>query len=99
MGFRAKICGHADERPYDVSLYEKRPNPALVELGGVRLALGEKEELLLELFPSVAEKFLKNKRRAEWDAAHPPEPPEPERPSRYPDELWEGLSLQAGASA
>jgi pyruvate carboxylase subunit B len=96
-GFRTKICGHADERPYDVSLYERRPNPALVEFGGARLAGGEKEELLLELFPSVAEKFLKTKRKAEWEAAHPPLPPAPEKPARYVDEFWEGLPLQAGA--
>lgn len=97
--FRAKICGHEEERPYDVSLYKQPPNPELVEFGLSRLAKGEKEELLLELFPSVAEKFLKGKRRAEWDEAHPPLPPEPEKPSRYPDELWDSLSLQAGASA
>jgi pyruvate carboxylase subunit B len=92
--FRRKICGHAEERPYDVSAYAKRPNPPLPEFGGLRLARDEKEELLLELFPSVAEKFLKGKRRREWDAAHPPMP---EIPARYADELWEELPLQAGA--
>ncbi len=59
-----------------------------------RLAMDEKEELLLELFPSVAEKFLKGKRRAEWDAAHPPEP---EKPARYAPEFWERLAMEAGA--
>jgi oxaloacetate decarboxylase alpha subunit/pyruvate carboxylase subunit B len=87
--FRRKICGHAEERPYDVGSYAKRLNPALIEFGGARLAVDEKEELLLELFPSVAEKFLKGKRRREWDAAHPPEP---EKPSRYADEHWESLA-------
>jgi pyruvate carboxylase subunit B len=91
--FRKRICGHAEERPYDVGAYAKRPNPALAEFGGARLAQGEKEELLLELFPSVAEKFLRGKRRREWDAAHPPEP---EKPARYADELWESLSEHAG---
>jgi pyruvate/oxaloacetate carboxyltransferase len=91
--FREKICGHSEERPYDVSSYAKRPNPALAEFGGVSLALGEKEELLLELFPSVAEKFLKLKRKREWDAAHPPVP---EKPARYADELWETLPEHAG---
>ncbi len=95
--FRRKICGYAEERPYDVSAYEKRPNPALVEFGGALLAQGEKEELLLELFPSVAEKFLKGKRKAEWDEAQPPLPPEPEKPARYPDELWEELPMLAGS--
>jgi len=97
--FRAKICGHEEERPYDVSAYKKPDNPQLIEFGSERLAQGEKEELLLELFPSVAEKFLKGKRRSEWEEAHPPLPPEPEKPSRYPDELWESLSLLAGVSA
>lgn len=92
--FRKKICGYAEEKPYDVSAYAKRPNPAVPEFGGLPLAINEKEELLLELFPSVAEKFLKGKRRAEWDVAHPPEP---EKPARYGPEFWEGLPLEAGA--
>ncbi|MGA2545370.1 MAG: hypothetical protein ABSF43_02390 [Rectinemataceae bacterium] len=95
--FRQKICGIRDETPYDTSTYRKQPNLALVELGGVSLAVDEKEELLLELFPSVAEKFLKGKRKREWDAAHPPAPPVPEKPARYAAEFWEGLPLQAGA--
>jgi pyruvate carboxylase subunit B len=95
--FREAVCGHREERPYDVSGYAKRPNPALAEFGGARLALDEREELLLELFPSVAEKFLKGKRKAEWEAAHPPLPPEPEPPARYAAEFWEALSAQAGA--
>jgi pyruvate carboxylase subunit B len=92
--FRQKICGHPEERPYDVSAYKKPQNPALADLGGVSLAVDEKEELLLALFPSVAEKFLKGKRRSEWEAAHPVEP---EKPARYPDELWEQLAMEAGA--
>jgi oxaloacetate decarboxylase alpha subunit/pyruvate carboxylase subunit B len=91
--FRRKICGHPEERPYDVSAYAKRPNPALPEFGGALLAKDEKEELLLELFPSVAEKFLKGKRRREWDAAHPPVP---EEPARYADGFWEQLPEFAG---
>jgi pyruvate/oxaloacetate carboxyltransferase len=97
--FRKKICGHEEEKPYDVSTYKPPANLALVELSGTRLASDEKEELLLALFPSVAEKFLKLKRKLEWEAAHPPLPPEPEKPARYPDELWEELPLLAGASA
>lgn len=93
-GFRKRICGFAEERPYDVSAYAKRPNARLVEFGGIPLAVDEKEELLLELFPSVAEKFLKGKRLLEWEAAHPPEP---EKPARYAADFWEKLSLQAGA--
>ena len=69
--FRFKICGTREEIPYDTSNYKKQNNPVLPEAGGARLALNEKEELLLELFPSVAERYLKNKRIAEWKAAHP----------------------------
>jgi pyruvate/oxaloacetate carboxyltransferase len=92
--FRRRICGYAEEKPYDVSSYAKQPNPALPELEGVSLAKDEKEELLLELFPSVAERFLRGKRRLEWDAAHPRES---EKPSRYPSEFWEALPQQARA--
>jgi pyruvate/oxaloacetate carboxyltransferase len=92
--FRQRICGFSEARPYDVSAYQKRPNPALPEFGGELLAKDEKEELLLELFPSVAEKFLKGKRRREWDAAHPPVP---EKSERYPQDFWEALPQSAGA--
>lgn len=70
--FRLKICGTREEEPYDTSNYKKQPNPALPEAGGSLLALDEKEELLLELFPSVAEKFLKGKRVAAWEKEHGP---------------------------
>jgi pyruvate/oxaloacetate carboxyltransferase len=90
--FREKIAGVREETPYDTSKYKKQPNPELPEFGGVRLALNEKEELLLELFPNVADKFLRGQRKAEWDLAHPPEPPKPER---YPDAFWEALPLAA----
>lgn len=71
--FREKICGTREEIPYDTSGYKKQPNPLLPEAGGSPLALNEKEALLLELFPSVAEKFLKSRRIAEWKAGHPEE--------------------------
>ncbi len=87
--FREKICGVRDEVPYDTSNYKKQPNPELPELGGVRLARDEKEELLLELFPSVADKFLRGQRKREWESANPPPPPEPEKPTRYPAAFWE----------
>ncbi len=90
--FREKICGVREEQPYDTSKYKKQPNPELPEFGGARLALNEKEELLLELFPSVADKFLRGQRKREWDAAHPPAPPAPPtppKPERYPARFWE----------
>jgi len=60
--FRLKIAGVAEETPYDTSNYKKQPNPAFPEYGeNVKLAMNEKEELLLELFPTVAEKYLRDK--------------------------------------
>jgi len=57
--FREKITGHREEIPYDTSEFIKQPNPWFPKYGeNVRLASGEKEELLLELFPNVASKFL-----------------------------------------
>jgi pyruvate/oxaloacetate carboxyltransferase len=64
--FRLKICGTKEEIPYDTSNYKEQPNPILEEAGGSLLAIDEKEKLLLELFPSVAEKFLKGQRMEEW---------------------------------
>ena len=90
--FREKIAGVREETPYDTSKYKKQPNPEIAEFGGVKLAINEKEELLLELFPSVADKFLRGRRKKEWEAANPPAPPpppEPEKPCRYPAAFWE----------
>ena len=56
--FREKITGSREEIPYDTSGYKKQLNKTLMEYGEVKMASNEKEELLLELFPSVAEKFL-----------------------------------------
>lgn len=66
--FRQQITGSAKEIPYDTSTYKKQENPSLEEFGHVKLAKNEKEELLLELFPSVANKFLKGKREKEFEA-------------------------------
>jgi len=59
--FRKHITGSREEKPYDTSNYQKQPNPVFKEFGDARLAATEKEELLLELFPTVAEKFLKDR--------------------------------------
>ncbi|MCF8298098.1 MAG: hypothetical protein K9J13_11175, partial [Saprospiraceae bacterium] len=56
--FREKICGHREEIPYDTSNYKKQENPVFAEFDNEKLAKDEKEELLLELFPSVAKTFL-----------------------------------------
>ncbi len=59
--FRKKITGSPKEVPYDPKEYQQQENPVLDEYGGAPLAKNEKEELLLELFPSVANNFLRNK--------------------------------------
>lgn len=69
--FRKLITGSAEEVPYDTSNYKRQDNPVLPEFGGVRLAKDEKEELLLELFPTVAASFLREQRKKEYLAAHP----------------------------
>ena len=66
--FREKITGSAEERPYDTSSFREPANPELPEFGGVKLAQNEEEFLLIELLPSVANTFLKNKRKAEFEA-------------------------------
>jgi hypothetical protein len=64
--FREKICGFRDPVPYDTSSHKKPDNPIILEkFGGVRLAENEKEELLIELFPNVAQPYLKNKKERE----------------------------------
>ncbi len=64
--FRELICGVREEIPYDTSNYKKQENPVYEHLGGKRLAKNEKEELLLELFPTVARDFLHQKIEAEY---------------------------------
>jgi oxaloacetate decarboxylase alpha subunit/pyruvate carboxylase subunit B len=59
--FRFRIAGVKREMPFDTKFYKKQENPVFEEYGGVKLALNEKEELLLELFPSVAHEFLKKR--------------------------------------
>ena len=56
--FRFRIAGVREEIPYDTLAHKKQPNPFIDESRGIRLANNEKEELLLELFPNVANDFL-----------------------------------------
>jgi pyruvate/oxaloacetate carboxyltransferase len=64
--FREKICGVREAVPYDTSNYKKQDNPIILEkFGGVLLAENEKEELLIELFPNVAQPYLKDKKERE----------------------------------
>ena len=57
-----KIAGVREEIPYNTDSYERQPNPSFPQYGpDVVLAKNEKEELLLELFPAVATKYLEDK--------------------------------------
>jgi oxaloacetate decarboxylase alpha subunit/pyruvate carboxylase subunit B len=58
---RYKVAGVKAETPYETRYYKRQENPVFPEYGGVKLAADQKEELLLELFPSVAGDFLKGK--------------------------------------
>jgi oxaloacetate decarboxylase alpha subunit/pyruvate carboxylase subunit B len=64
--FRYKLAGVKDEIAYDTKFYKKQENPVNEEYGGVKLALNEKEELLLELFPAAAREYLQNRMEATY---------------------------------
>ena len=65
--FRLKITGSREEKPYDTSNYKRQENPTLDEYGGVKVAQNEKDELLLELFPTVGLTYLKGQRKDEYE--------------------------------
>ncbi len=66
--FRKKITGSPKEIAYDPAAYKKQENPSLDDFGGVKLASNEKEELLLELFPAVANTFLSSRIESKYMA-------------------------------
>jgi len=66
--FRKLLTGSVKETPYNPNDYVKQENPVLDEYGGVKLAQNEKEELLLELFPAVANNFLRNRIEERYNA-------------------------------
>lgn len=72
--FRAQITGSPEERPYDVSSYREPANPTLDDLGGTPLATNNEEKLLLALLPTVANTFLRNRRKEEYEAKKASEP-------------------------
>lgn len=99
--FRESICGVRAETPYDTTQYQPQPNPILRDLGHVPLAQNEKETLLLELFPSVADKFLRGVRQKEFDSRPPVvKVPTPEELAEIAhqeeqDAFWEEATLRA----
>ncbi len=56
--FREELTGVREETPYDTRNYKKQENTVFEDYGDMRLADNEKDELLLELFPTVARDFL-----------------------------------------
>ena len=56
--FREQLTGVKEETPYDTKNYKKQENSIFEDYGDMKLAQNEKEELLLELFPTVARDFL-----------------------------------------
>jgi len=56
--FREQLTGVREETPYDTKNYKKQENTTFEEYGDMKLADNEKDELLLELFPTVARDFL-----------------------------------------
>ena len=58
--FRELLTGVREETPYDTRNYKKQENTIFEDYGGLHLAENEKDELLLELFPTVAREFLQN---------------------------------------
>lgn len=64
--FRKLITGSENEIPYDTSTYKPFQNIEFPEYGNRKLYNNEKEQLLLELFPNVAEDFLKKRVEKEY---------------------------------
>ncbi len=97
--FRERIAGVRDETPYDTSKYQKQKNEPLPEFGGKRLAENEKDELLLELFPNVADKFLRGVLEATVGKKAVPQAAAATCAAcgpdfgPYPDGFWESLPL------
>ena len=56
--FRKLLTGVKEETPYDTRNYKKQENTVFEDYGNLPLAANEKDELLLELFPTVARDFL-----------------------------------------
>ena len=91
--FRRQITGDPTEHPYDVSAYRAPENPVLDEFGGVKLAANNEEYLLLQLLPSVANGFLRNKRQQEFNAAREAAAPKEEEQPKQAEEPITGEVL------
>ncbi|MGA3014491.1 MAG: carboxylase [Bacteroidales bacterium] len=56
--FREQLTGVREEVSYEPKNYKRQENTVFEDYGDMKLAQNEKEELLLELFPTVARDFL-----------------------------------------
>ncbi|MCD4657386.1 MAG: carboxylase, partial [Planctomycetes bacterium] len=65
-GFREKITGSWQKEKFDPSTYKPQENETIVELD-VPVAANAEEMMLIELFPLVAKKFLKNSKIKEFE--------------------------------
>lgn len=92
--FRKQITGSAKEQPYDPGQYQKQENPTLDEFGGVKLAANEKEELLLELFPAVANGFLRKRIETKYQAEINAKEEEKRRKYKEAREAYQQLSAE-----
>lgn len=66
--FREKITGSREEVPYNSASYKPQENKVLEQFGNKNLINSEKDQLLMELFPAVAETFLTERAQNEWNA-------------------------------
>lgn len=93
--FRLKIAGVREETPFDTSNYQKQANPVLAEYGNVKTAENEKEELLLELFPSVATAFLKKQKQEKFAAQNPDNTEKEKQKEIKPETIVSGKKVES----
>lgn len=93
--FRLKITGVREETPFDTSNYQKQANPVLAEYGNVKTAENEKEELLLELFPSVATAFLKKQKQEKFATQNPDNTEKEKQKEIKPETIVSGKKVES----
>jgi len=92
--FRELLTGVREETAYDTKNYKKQENTVFEEYGDMKLADNEKDELLLELFPTVARDFLQKNVEEKYITNIYQIEEEKRRKSREAREAYERLSPQ-----
>ncbi|HNW74400.1 MAG: carboxylase [Bacteroidales bacterium] len=92
--FREQLTGIREETPYDTKNYKKQENTVFEDYGDMKLAENEKEELLLELFPTVARDFLQKCVEEKYTANIYAIEEEKRRKAREARDAYERLSPQ-----